>query len=187
MQRVMIVGGPGSGKSTLARELGTRTGLPVFHMDQIHWQPGWVERSKDEKDRLSSEVHRQDRWIFEGGHSRTYAERIARADTFIWLDVPVTLRTIRVLRRSWVYRGQSRPDLPEGCTEQFNGRTVEFLKFIWDTRHSSRAKLLEVWQSPPAHLTLHRFTRLHEVRQFLASLEKEQFGQGLTGTSPDRG
>ncbi len=44
MQRVMIVGGPGSGKSTLARRLGANTGLPVFHMDHTHWQPGWIER-----------------------------------------------------------------------------------------------------------------------------------------------
>jgi adenylate kinase family enzyme len=56
MQRVMIVGQPGSGKSTLARKLGQRTGLPVIHIDTIHWQPGWVERSWDEKTRLCHEV-----------------------------------------------------------------------------------------------------------------------------------
>lgn len=42
MQRVMIIGQPGSGKSTLAREMGKHTGLPVVHIDTIHWQPGWV-------------------------------------------------------------------------------------------------------------------------------------------------
>jgi dephospho-CoA kinase len=36
----MIVGQPGAGKSTLARALGVATGLPVVHMDMIHWQPG---------------------------------------------------------------------------------------------------------------------------------------------------
>ena len=40
MQRVMIIGQPGSGKSTLAREMGKHTGLPVIHIDTIHWQPG---------------------------------------------------------------------------------------------------------------------------------------------------
>lgn len=44
MQRVMIVGGPGSGKSTLTRSVGAKLKLPVFHMDQIHWQENWVER-----------------------------------------------------------------------------------------------------------------------------------------------
>ena len=44
MKRVMIVGQPGAGKSTIARQIGQRTGLPVVHIDKIHWMPGWVER-----------------------------------------------------------------------------------------------------------------------------------------------
>ena len=44
MKRIVIVAGPGSGKSTLARILGERLNLPVFHVDQIHWQENWVER-----------------------------------------------------------------------------------------------------------------------------------------------
>jgi ABC-type glutathione transport system ATPase component len=60
MQRVMIVGQPGSGKSTLARKLDQRTDLPVIHIDTIHWQPGWEERSGDEKTRLCHEVQTRD-------------------------------------------------------------------------------------------------------------------------------
>ena len=44
MQRIVVMGPPGSGKSTLARRLGARHGLPVFHLDQAYWRPGWVER-----------------------------------------------------------------------------------------------------------------------------------------------
>lgn len=171
MKRVMIVGGPGSGKSTLARALGEKTGLPVFHMDQIHWKSGWIERSPEEKDRLSHDVHMRDAWIFEGGHSRTYAERIARADTFIWLDVPVLRRTFRVLKRSARFHGLNRPDLPDGCPERFNRETLEFLKFIWRTRQSSRAKLEAVFLAHPSHLTCHRLCTLDEVRAFLSGLD----------------
>jgi len=64
VKRIMIVGQPGSGKSTLAQALGEKTGLPVIHIDKIHWQPGWVERSKAEKTRLCQEAERQERWIF---------------------------------------------------------------------------------------------------------------------------
>jgi len=170
MKRVMIVGGPGSGKSMLAAALGEKTGLPVFHMDKIHYRPGWVERSRQEKDRLTHEVHIQDRWIFEGGHSNTYAERVARADTFIWLDVPVGLRVFRVLKRSLRYYGRSRPDLPDGCPERFNWQTVEFLTFIWRTRHSARNKLKRIFCDPPAHLTVHRLASLEDVRRFVAAI-----------------
>lgn len=167
MKRVMIVGGPGSGKSTLARMLGEKTGLPVIHMDHIHWMSGWIERTKDDKDRLTREVHRQDLWILEGGHSRTYQDRLAHADTFIWLDVPVWLRVWRVLKRSWFYRGRSRPDLPEGCPEQFNWQTIEFLRFIWRTRRSSRATLDAIYKDPPGHVSVVRLKTIDETNAFV--------------------
>ncbi|WP_217524699.1 hypothetical protein [Oceanicola sp. D3] len=63
MERVMIVGGPGSGKSTLARGLGAFAGLPVFHMDHIHYGPGWQQREPEVKSWMSEEVHRKSRWI----------------------------------------------------------------------------------------------------------------------------
>ena len=170
MGRVMIVGAPGSGKSTLARALGERTGLPVFHMDHIHWKSGWVERTQDEKIPMVLNIQSKPSWILEGGHSRTYADRIARADTFIWLDVALPLRVFRVLRRSYLYRGRTRPDLPEGCPEQFNRQTLEFLGFIWRTRHTSRAQLNAIFQDPPAHLKCYRLTRLSDVNRFLANL-----------------
>jgi len=167
MKRVMIVGGPGAGKSTLARMLGEKTGLPVIHIDHIHWKSGWIERTRDEKDRLTREIHARDAWIFEGGHSRTYADRLRRADTFIFLDIPVTLRIWRVLRRSWVYRGMVRPDLPEGCPERFDGEMIEFLHFILTSRKRSRARHVEILESPPAHLETYRLSGRREIEDFL--------------------
>lgn len=67
MQRIMIIGQPGSGKSALARTLGEKTGLPVFHMDHIHWLPHWIPRPAAEKTRTCHEIEALDRWIFEGG------------------------------------------------------------------------------------------------------------------------
>lgn len=141
MQRVMIVGAPGSGKSTLARHLGARTGLPVFHMDLIHHLSGWKERTLDEKVRMAHEVEAQAQWIFEGGLSATYQTRLARADTLIWLDLPVGLRLWRVTKRLFRYLGQNRPDLPEGCNERLHPETVEFYRYIWQTRHRGRTKV----------------------------------------------
>jgi adenylate kinase family enzyme len=170
MQRVMIVGGPGSGKSTLACALGLRTGLPVYHMDHIHWQPGWVERSKDDKDRLTEVIHARARWIFEGGHSRTYGSRVARADTLIWLDLPVGLRFRRVLWRSVRWWGRSRPDLPAGCIEQFGPETLPFWRFIWRTRASARQPLLAILAAPPVHLQIVHLRHPRAVAAYLAGL-----------------
>lgn len=167
MKRVMIVGGPGSGKSTLARRLGARTGLPVFHMDHIHWMAGWVERTPEEKAPLVRAVQAQDAWIFEGGHSRLYAERAARADTIIWLDVPVGIRLWRVTKRLATTVGQNRPDMADGCPERFDGEFFRFLGFIWRTRNSSRARIAAIFNEPPDHAETHRLCTLRDVNAFL--------------------
>ena len=140
MRRIMIVGQPGAGKSTLAARLGERTGLPVIHIDRIHWKPGWVERSKAEKTRLCIEAEQLDRWVFEGGHSATWPSRLARADMLVWLDLPVGLRLWRVVRRAIVGLGKTRPDMAEGCPERLRS-LPEFISYIWTTRRSARDKL----------------------------------------------
>lgn len=170
MQRVMILGGPGSGKSTLARILGQRTGLPVHHMDHIHWQSGWMEREQAEKTRLCEEIHARDRWIFEGGHSRTYPGRVARADLLIWLDLPVGLRFRRVIWRSLRWWGRTRPDLPEGCVERFGPETLPFWRYIWRTRRSARRPVLAILAAPPAHLRIVHLRSPKEVRAWLESV-----------------
>ncbi len=166
MKRIMIVGGPGSGKSTLARWLGERTGLPVRHMDQIHWMSDWVERPQLEKIELIRAVEESEEWIIEGGISKRYAARLARADMLVWLDLPVSLRLWRVLRRSWRYRGQSRPDLPEGCPEKLDRETFNFFVWIWQHRNKTREKVIETMQLYEGSAEIHHLRNPSAVRAF---------------------
>ena len=171
MRRVMIVGQPGAGKSTFARALGERTGLPVVHIDKIHWQAGWVERSREEKTRLCHEIEAQDRWIFEGGHSATWDNRLARADLLIWLDLPAPLRLWRVLRRTLTGLGRIRADLPEGCPERLD-RLPEFLRFIWATRRTSRVRIADHVAAAPRTCRVVHLRSSREVREFLAEADR---------------
>lgn len=172
MKRVMIVGGAGSGKSTLARILGPRLGLPVFHMDQIHWQENWVERPQADKIPMAKAVEDQDAWVFEGGMSVTYGSRMQRADMIIWLDLPVGLRLWRVTKRLFRYLGKARPDLPKGCVERLHPATLEFYWFIWTSRNSSRDKIAElVTGAPEGQKVVHLRSR-HAVKAWLDSLPK---------------
>lgn len=163
----MITGEPGSGKSTLARALAACTDLPVFHMDHIHYKPGWEQRPHAEKILLSDAVTSQSKWIFEGGMSATYPQRCARADTFVWLDIPVWLRFWRVVARTIRQRGKTRPDMPADCPEQlFTRETFAFWIFIWQTRKSSRAKLAAI-AANPGTMTVHHLRSLSQVNTFL--------------------
>ena len=47
MNRILVYGVSGAGKSTLARRLGERLGLPYHAMDDLAWDPGWVEVSEE--------------------------------------------------------------------------------------------------------------------------------------------
>ncbi|MEM6305500.1 MAG: DNA topology modulation protein FlaR [Pseudomonadota bacterium] len=166
MKRVMIVGGPGSGKSTLARWLGGQTGLPVHHMDHIHWLGNWVERSKSEKLAMAATIEAQERWIFEGSLTATYDNRAARADTLIWLDLPVGLRLWRVTKRRFRYWGRVRPDMSPGCIEGLNAEVLPFYAFIWRTRHSKRTRLFTLLARHSDGLTVHHLRSRAEVAAF---------------------
>ncbi len=165
--RIMIIGQPGSGKSTLARHLGSKLDLPVVHIDLIHWQSGWIERKGHEKDKLCADVHARSQWIFEGGRSNTWPERLHRADTIIWLDFPLLIRSFRILKRRFEYRGTNRPDLPDGCPENINW---EFASFVWRTRYRSRANMVRLYDNVPASKDKFRLCNRIEVEQFLNNI-----------------
>lgn len=167
MKRVMIIGQPGSGKSTLARLLGSRTGLPVVHVDHIHWMSGWVERPKPEKIGLALIEQEKDRWIFEGGLGATKEHRLKRCDTLINLDFPLWLRAWRVFKRTVKHYGKTRPDLPEGCPEQFS---FEFWKWIWDTSAKNREVNLRWMAKAGPDVTVHHLRSRREVCQFVEGL-----------------
>ena len=133
MQRILVIGSPGAGKSTLARELAAHTGLPLFHLDRMHWLPGWIESDRAEASQALDAVLAQDRWIIDGNYGSSLPRRIARADGVVWLDYPTALCLRRALGRWWQYRGQARPDMTEGCPERLDG---EFLLYILQFRRA---------------------------------------------------
>jgi adenylate kinase family enzyme len=142
MQRVLIIGPCGAGKSTLAATLGVRLGLPVFHMDQLNWQPGWVESSKDDiRERLAA-ITATDQWLIDGTYGGTLAPRLARADTVIYLDFPISLCVARLFKRIWTYRGHTRPDMTDGCPERFDlGFLIYLLRWNAGPRPRTEAAL----------------------------------------------
>lgn len=164
MKRVMIIGGAGSGKSTLARKLSDQTGIPVIHIDKMYWLPGWVERERDEVHRLAREAAQGDLWIFDGNNSATIWDRVDRADTLIFLDFSVPRRLWRVIWRISRSYGQVRPDMQEGCPEQFNW---EFLKFVAGYGTDGRLRTLKFLEKLPDRINVFHLSKSSDVRRFL--------------------
>jgi adenylate kinase family enzyme len=133
------MGPPGSGKSTLSRELGGLHGLPVFHLDQAYWQPGWIETPPEA---FRAEVERiagLPAWVIDGNYSATLEPRLRAADTVIYLDVPPWLSVASILWRTLANHGRVRADSAPDCPERLD---LDFLRYAWRWNRVRRARSL---------------------------------------------
>ena len=138
MRRIMVLGPCGSGKSTLAGEIARRLAIPVYHMDLLSWRSGWVEASKDEIAASVEAIVSEPAWVIDGNDGATLPQRLARADTVLFLDYPIPLCFWRVLKRVARWRGRPRPDMPEGCPERFD---AGFMLYVARWNHGPRQRL----------------------------------------------
>jgi adenylate kinase family enzyme len=117
------MGPPGSGKSTLARNIGARLGLPVFHLDQIYWRPGWIEAPAKVFGAEVERISGLPAWVIDGNYTDTIAPRLRAADTIIYLDVPSWLFMPRLAWRILINYGafeqMPRRDAPSGWISPF--------------------------------------------------------------------
>ena len=116
----MIIGAGGAGKSTLAMKMAEITRLPLTHLDKVFWQSNWQEPDKKWWSQKVAELASKESWILDGNYGGTMDIRLAKADTVIFLDYPSWIKVWRVLKRFWINRNKSRPDMPENCPEQID-------------------------------------------------------------------
>ncbi len=144
MKKVVVIGCGGSGKSTLAIKLGKATGLPVYHLDRIFWQPSWESLPKDIWREKQKELVSREEWIVDGNYGSTLEIRLQASDTIIYLDMPRWLCLYGALKRFFQYRGKVRPDMTEGCKERI---TWEFFSWIWNYRKTKRPETLAMLET----------------------------------------
>lgn len=104
MQRIVVVGASGSGKTTLGRWLSGQLDLPFTDLDDVHWRPGWVESPTAEFRAAVADISRGRCWVTAGNYSEARDLLWPRADTLIWLDLPLAQvlwrTTVRASRQS---------------------------------------------------------------------------------------
>ncbi len=168
MQRVAIVGSGGAGKTAFATALGSRTGLPVVHLDRLHWRPGWEETPSDEWAKVVAAVVRDERWIVDGNYGGTFEIRFERADTVIILGLSRWRCTARVLRRTLTNYG--REVQATGCPERFD---LKFLRWVWQYPARARRDLDVALDRFAGRVEVHELRTPSEVRHFLASVGQQ--------------
>ena len=162
MKKILVIGSGGSGKSTFSRRLGEKLGLPVVHLDQLYWRPGWVETPVEWVEIVRRELAR-DTWVMDGNFGGTRAMRMQAADTVIFLDLPRYLCMYRILKRTLIYRRGQRPDMATGCEERFD---LEFIMWVWNYPNRARLNVLEELRMFPGKNVIFLKSR-GEIEQFL--------------------
>lgn len=100
MKRVAVFGNAGGGKSALARQLAEITGLPLYIVDMLQFKQGGAAVPHNEYVEFHRALLGQDTWIIDGyGDTKTAWERFGRADTLIYVDLPLRLHYWRVTKR----------------------------------------------------------------------------------------
>lgn len=163
MKKVIVIGLGGAGKSTFSRRLGDALGIEVIHLDQLYWQPNWVEPAKEDWAATVESLVKRDSWILDGNYGGTRTMRLKACDTVILLDLPRTTCIFRVLKRRWKYRGRNRPEMAVGCSEKID---LKFLLWVWNFQKSIRPRILsELEQFPDKKIVVLHSRR--EVEKFL--------------------
>jgi adenylate kinase family enzyme len=169
VKRVAIIGVSGSGKSWLAVRLGEALGLPVHHLDRLHWRPGWQPTPKDEWRALQEELVQEPAWIIDGNYFSTFDVRLGACDTVVWLDLPVWACLASVLWRALKYRGRTRPDLGPRCPERLDWG---FLRYIAGYRKRGRPRTLRALGELSPSKRVVQLTSRRAVERWLEQLER---------------
>ena len=163
MKKILIIGCPGSGKSTLARALREITGIELFHLDMMYWNPDKTAAPKEVFRQRLGEAMEQESWIIDGNFASTMPWRMEHCDTVIFLDYPPEICLEGVRARM----GKKRSDMPWVETEEDG----EFMEFIEKFAEQNRPQILELLEKHPEK-NIFILKNREEAEAFLSRIQK---------------
>jgi adenylate kinase family enzyme len=171
-RRIAVVGTSGSGKTTVAGRLAGAFGLPHVELDALFWRPDWQAAHIDEFRASVEEATRPDAWICDGNYSRARDIVLPRADSLVWLDLPLRTCLWRIIRRT-ALRAWRREELWGTNRERWSGLLGRDSLIWWTlTTHRRRRREWEALTAGPetGHLRVVRLRTPGEVEAWLASI-----------------
>ncbi|UOZ07407.1 adenylate kinase [Amycolatopsis sp. WQ 127309] len=168
--RIVVYGVTGSGKSTLAARIAERTGLPYHSVDDLTWQPGWVQVPDEEQRRRIAEVCAGERWVLDAAYSRWKDVVLPRTQLIVGLDYPRGLSLGRLLRRTAV-RSVTRERICNGNVESFRQTFSADSIIRWHFASFARKRAtIRGWAVEPPCPAVLRMTSPRQTRRWLETL-----------------
>ncbi len=169
-RKIAVIGVSGNGKTTLSRRLGKLLGVPHIELDALCHLPGWKEATNEDfrRDVLAA-MNASDGWVIDGTYDRKLGNLVyERADTIVWLDLPLHLVLSRLVRRA-LWDVVTQRDLFNG-----NRQTLRFAFFERESlvayavkQHFLRRRLYPQKFASMKAIELVRLRSPREVRRWL--------------------
>src|SRR5574340_369956 len=99
--RIVVVGSSGSGKTTTAETIAQKLGIPHVELDALHWLPDWQETELLEFREKIAQALAGPAWVVDGNYAKVRDISWTRADTLVWLDLPLPLVLGRLANRTF--------------------------------------------------------------------------------------
>jgi adenylate kinase family enzyme len=169
MRRILVGGISGAGKSTLAAALAARLDVPHYELDRFYHGPSWTPRPSFVADVLG--FADLPAWICEDQYHDMLGEVLwRRADTLVWLDLPLRTVMSRVVRRS-LARVLTRRELWNGNRETWRALLFDPghpVRWAW-TQHGRRRRDTAARIARHPHLTVVRLATAGQVRRWFGN------------------
>jgi len=187
VQRVAVIGPSGSGKTTLGRWIESNFALPFTDLDDAHWRPGWIEAPLDE---FRGEVDRltvASRWVLAGNYTEVRDLVWARADTLVWLDLPLAQvlwrSSLRGLQHWWT-RAPICNGNRQTLSKIVNGRDslIGYTLLTFNARRREWPALLADFAN--GHLERSRLRSQAEIEEWKRGVETPRNRNAQTGNTP---
>ena len=170
VQRVLVIGNTGAGKSTLAAALADRLAAPHVEMDALWWQAGWTASDPEVFRRRLRAATAAERWVVCGNyHSHAFDVVWPRADTIVWLDLPLPVVLGRLVRRT-LHRIRRREQLWNGNLERWSSLFARDSLVVWALKShgAHRSRYPPLLAGPEtAHATTVRLRSPRAVERWL--------------------
>ena len=161
MKKIIVIGCPGSGKSTFSKALHQKTGIPLFHLDNIYWNSDKTTVEKSVFLERLSKIMQKDEWIIDGNYGATLERRLQACDTVFFLDYPLDVCLDGLKQR----KGKVRTDMPWVETEE----DLEFIEFVKNYNTHNRPKVMALLELYPQK-EMHVFYSRKDADKFLGML-----------------